>query len=302
MSDPQSPAYAKLPRNTINRYGKPRGESLFLSPCHCQLARDGASVNLATGRYDAATINSIVSTTQVLHVSFPVPDDPFPAMIPMLGFVGSYADASLTPADPLDLYLHGYISSRLMRLGQSASPSSPPGDRRQQEQDPYAEDEHTGGFPLTIAATHLDGLVLALTPNHHSYNYRSAVMHGFARAVDDAAEKLWAMERITDGVLQGRWAGSRTPPTKAEMTSTQILRVRIVDASAKVRRGPPGDDRADLRDGELRAKTWSMFLFLSFLLLSFSLSPFCVRDPFRSLLGQTGCRREDGWALNANEF
>jgi len=25
------------------------------------------------------------------------------------------------------------------------------------------------GLPLTIAATHLDGLVLALTPNHHSY-------------------------------------------------------------------------------------------------------------------------------------
>jgi hypothetical protein len=34
------------------------------------------------------------------------------------------------------------------------------------------------GLPLTIAATHLDGLVLSLTPNSHSYNYRSSIIHG----------------------------------------------------------------------------------------------------------------------------
>ncbi len=40
------------------------------------------------------------------------------------------------------------------------------------------------------------------------------------------------------------------------MTSTQILKVRIVDASAKVRAGMPGDDKADLADKELRERTW----------------------------------------------
>ena len=40
------------------------------------------------------------------------------------------------------------------------------------------------------------------------------------------------------------------------MTSTQILKVRVVDASAKVRTGGPGDDRADLKDEELRKKVW----------------------------------------------
>lgn len=64
------------------------------------------------------------------------------------------------------------------------------------------------------------------------------------------------MEKITNGVVDDRWANSRIPPTKTEMTSTQILKVRIVDASAKVRSGWPGDDRNDLKNDELRAKTW----------------------------------------------
>jgi hypothetical protein len=43
------------------------------------------------------------------------------------------------------------------------------------------------------------------------------------------------------------------------MTSTQILRVRIVDASAKIRTGAPSDDRADMKNEELRAKTCELF-------------------------------------------
>ncbi|KAF8852411.1 hypothetical protein BDZ45DRAFT_678387 [Acephala macrosclerotiorum] len=214
MSDSEAPTYPKLPRNTVNRYGKPRG------------------------KYDYKSIHKIVNTVQVLHVSFPAPNsEPFPAMIPMLGFMASYTDQGAPLTEPLDLYLHGYISSRLMKLG-STSPS----------------DEE--GLPLTIAATHLDGLVLALTPNHHSYNYRSVILHGYATPVTDADERMWAMEKITNGVVDHRWENTRIPPTKTEMTSTQILKVRVVDASAKVRAGYPSDDRADLKDEELRAKTW----------------------------------------------
>ncbi|KUJ23019.1 uncharacterized protein LY89DRAFT_574463 [Mollisia scopiformis] len=214
MADSDSPTYPKLPRNTVNRYGKPRG------------------------KYDYETIHKIVNSVQVLHVSFPAPNsDPFPAMIPMLGFMASFTDPNASLTEPLDLYLHGYISSRLMKLGNTS-----------------LSDEE--GLPLTIAATHLDGLVLALTPNHHSYNYRSAIMHGYATPVTDADEKMWAMEKITNGVIDNRWENSRIPPTKTEMTSTQILKVRVVDASAKVRTGNPGDDRADLKNEELRSKVW----------------------------------------------
>ena len=41
------------------------------------------------------------------------------------------------------------------------------------------------------------------------------------------------------------------------MTSTQILKVRIVDASAKVRAGTTHDDRVDMKNEEVRAKTWT---------------------------------------------
>lgn len=140
-----------------------------------------------------------------MHVSFqnPDPEDPFPAMLPMIGFMASYGNPSATTSDPLDLYLHGYVSSRLMRLGATST------------------GEHEG-LPVTVGATHLDGLVLALTPNNHSYNYRSVVLHGFASPVIDAEEKLWAMEKITNSVVTDRWNNTRVPPTKTEMTSTQV--------------------------------------------------------------------------------
>jgi len=214
MTDSESlPGYAKEIRNTVNRY-KPRA------------------------RYDFLTIHTIVNASPVLHVSFPTPDpeDPFPALLPMIGFIGSFSnpDASLS-SEGLDIYLHGYVSSRIMKLSSTQE-----------------------GLPMTISATHFDGIVLALTPNNHSYNYRSAILQGYATPLGDeeVEEKLWAMERITDGVVSGRWAQTRVPPNKTEMKSTQILRVRVVSASAKIRKGEPHDDRGDLQDDGIRAKTW----------------------------------------------
>ena len=52
------------------------------------------------------------------------------------------------------------------------------------------------GSPVCIAATHVDGLVLAVSPFNHSCNYRSAIIHGWANIVTDTAEKLYALERI----------------------------------------------------------------------------------------------------------
>lgn len=37
---------------------------------------------------------------------------------------------------------------------------------------------------MTIAATIVDGIVLSLTPNSHSYNYRSAVLFGYGSLVE----------------------------------------------------------------------------------------------------------------------
>ena len=103
----------------------------------------------------------------------------------------------------------------------------------------------------------MDGLVLALAPFHNSCNYRSAIAYGRATLVTDEAEKLYAMTKITDNMLPGRWDKSRSPPTPAELKSTSILKVRVESASAKVRTGGPSDDRKDLKDEALREGTWT---------------------------------------------
>ena len=169
----------------------------------------------------------------------------------MIGRMGSFARPSADLSDPLDLYLHGYVSSRLMNVSRSAPSSSSSSSSSDGQGPPPA------GLPVTIAASHVDGLVLALTPNHHSYNYRSAVLFGHAEVVADPAEKLWAMELVTDGVIPHRWAATRVPPNPAEMQSTSMLRVRIAAGSAKIRTGGPREDRDDLADPALIASTWT---------------------------------------------
>ena len=113
------------------------------------------------------------------------------------------------------------------------------------------------GLPVCIAATKVDGLVLSLTPNSHSYNYRSAVLQGYGRPVEDVKEKVWAMEQITNKVVPDRWRNSRVPPDKVEMTSTMILRVKIETGSAKIRHGEPHDEAKDLDREDVTSSVWT---------------------------------------------
>jgi hypothetical protein len=110
---------------------------------------------------------------------------------------------------------------------------------------------------VCVAATHVDGLVLSLTPFNHSINYRSAVLHGEAELVTDAAEKMFAMELLTESVMPGRWAESRTPPDTGELASTGILRMKIESASAKIRDGGVNDDKKDLKRDDVTGKIWT---------------------------------------------
>ena len=83
------------------------------------------------------------------------------------------------------------------------------------------------------------------------------MVYGYATIVTDEKEALYAMELITNNLLPNRWAKSRNPPTKAELSSTSILKVRIVSASAKIREGGPSEDRADLKNKDLVKNTWT---------------------------------------------
>ena len=100
------------------------------------------------------------------------------------------------------------------------------------------------GADVCVTTTIVDGIVAARSAFHHSMNYRSAVVLGTARLVDDDAERLRAMEMITEHVLPGRWSEARHP-SDAESKGTLILALAIEEFSVKTRSGPPADDEAD---------------------------------------------------------
>ena len=154
----------------------------------------------------------------------------------MIGTMGSFEHPSAGLNDPMDCYLHGYVSSGIMK---------------------HARSNPEKGLPITVAATKVDGVVLSLTPNSHSYNYRSAVLFGYGSLVDDIDEKVWAMQLVTDSVVPGRWNNTRTPPDGAEMASTTILKVKIVNGSGKIRTGGPGDEKKDTKRGDVVDKIWT---------------------------------------------
>lgn len=153
----------------------------------------------------------------------------------MIGVMASFEYPSSGIDEPMDCYLHGYVSSRIMRLAKDSEK----------------------GLPVCISATKVDGLVLSLTPNSHSYNYRSAVLQGYAKPVEDVDEKVFAMEQITNKVVAERWQNTRTPPDKVEMTSTMILKVTIETGSGKIRHGEPHDEAKDLDREDVTSSVWT---------------------------------------------
>ena len=117
------------------------------------------------------------------------------------------------------LYLHGSAAGRTMRALRE-------------------------GAPACVTVSLVDGLVLARSAMHHSANYRSVVVVGSARAVDDPAEKLEAFRAIVEHIVPGRWRDVRHP-TGNELKATAVAALSIDEASAKVRTGPPVDDEED---------------------------------------------------------
>ena len=158
------------------------------------------------GRYQRETIDAILDEGVVGHVAFVVDQQPY--AMPML--YGRDGDV---------LYLHGSPLSRL--LGSLA-----------------------GGVSLCFTVTLLDGLVLARSAFHHSVNYRSVVVLGSAYPVRDREAKHAALRTIVDHVVPGRSADARGPNDQ-ELDATEVVALRLDEASAKVRTGPPVDAGED---------------------------------------------------------
>jgi nitroimidazol reductase NimA-like FMN-containing flavoprotein (pyridoxamine 5'-phosphate oxidase superfamily) len=159
------------------------------------------------GAFDRAAIDAILDEAFVCHIAFVVDGQPF--AIPT-GFV-RVGDA---------LYIHGSAASRMVR-------------------------QLATGLDVCCTVTLVDGLVLARSAFHHSMNYRSVVVLGKARLVEDREEKVAALRGFTDHVVPGRWTELR-PITDQELKGTSVLALPIEEASAKVRTGPPRDDGDDL--------------------------------------------------------
>jgi nitroimidazol reductase NimA-like FMN-containing flavoprotein (pyridoxamine 5'-phosphate oxidase superfamily) len=158
------------------------------------------------GHYDRETIYKTLDEALICHVAFVENGQPF--VIPI-----NFARVDDT------IVLHGAKASRLLKH--------------------IAE-----GNPVCIEATVVDGLVLARSVFHHSVNYRSVVLFGTGRPVEDENEKLAALEAVTEHLIPGRWREARLPNRK-ELNATRVVSIKIDEASAKVRVGPPIDDPED---------------------------------------------------------
>jgi nitroimidazol reductase NimA-like FMN-containing flavoprotein (pyridoxamine 5'-phosphate oxidase superfamily) len=157
-------------------------------------------------RYDEAAVHAVLDAGLVAHVGFVEAGRPL--VIPML-----YA------REAGRLLLHGARKARIVRL---LGP----------------------GAAACANVTLLDGIVVARSAFNSSMNYRSAVVFGSARTLEDDGERLHALRVISEHVLPGRWAELRGP-TPRELAMTAVVELRIESASAKIAEGPPQDEEED---------------------------------------------------------
>lgn len=98
---------------------------------------------------------------------------------------------------------------------------------------------------VCINICELDGLVLARSAFHHSVNYRSVSLFGIPEIIDDYAEKVRHFELFIDKVSPNRWSQLR-PVTEQEVLATGLVRIKIDNASVKLRAEGVIDDDADM--------------------------------------------------------
>ena len=158
------------------------------------------------GSYDLGVIHAVLDDAFVCHVAFSVDAQPY-AMAMAFGRIDD------------QIYLHAASVGRLAKTS-------------------------VAGLSMCVTVTLIDGLVLARSAFHHSVNYRSVVVLGRARIVDDPGEKESALRAIVNHVVPNRWDEVRAPSAQ-EMKATAVLAIAIDEASAKVRTGGPIDDEED---------------------------------------------------------
>ncbi|MFM8990778.1 MAG: pyridoxamine 5'-phosphate oxidase family protein [Alphaproteobacteria bacterium] len=158
------------------------------------------------GAYDRATIDAILDAQPLAHVGYLL--DGAPLVTPTLQW-----------REGDHVYWHGSSASRML--------------------------ERCDGAEVCVTVTLMDGMVMARSAYNHSVNYRSVMLLGRARIVDEREEKRERLRTMVEHMFPGRWDRLRAM-TELEFKATTVLSLPIDEVSAKIRKGPPGDDDADL--------------------------------------------------------
>ena len=156
--------------------------------------------------YDKQTVFAVLDAALVAHVAFV--QDGAPVVVPMI--YGREGDT---------LYLHGARKARVVRM---------------LEQTPR----------VCLNVTLVDGIVFARSAFNSSMNYRSAMVYGTPRLIEDEAGKLHGMKVISEHTMPGRWDELREP-LEREVKMTGVIALDIESASAKVSAGMPDDEDED---------------------------------------------------------
>lgn len=159
------------------------------------------------GSHDRRQVHAILDEGLICHVGFAVDGQPY--VIPM-----GYA------RDGERLLLHGGVASRLMKHLRS-------------------------GAEVCVTVTLLDGLVVARSGFSSSMNYRSVVVFGHGRPIEDEQEKARALDVLADHLMPGRSREYRHHLSK-ELAATEVIEIPLTEATAKARSGPPHDLEKDL--------------------------------------------------------
>ena len=157
------------------------------------------------GAHDPSVLHTIIDAIPLCSVGYVFDGQP-------------YVTPTLHWREGDHIYWHGSSASRMLRAVENT--------------------------PVCLTVSITDGIVLARAGFHHSINYRSVMMLGTARKVDDTEEKESRLRTFVESMFPGRWDMLR-PPTGQEIKATTVMTMPIDEASAKIRQGPPGDDEED---------------------------------------------------------
>jgi nitroimidazol reductase NimA-like FMN-containing flavoprotein (pyridoxamine 5'-phosphate oxidase superfamily) len=159
------------------------------------------------GSHDFKLACEVLDTGKICHVGFSLDEQPY--VVPM-----AYARMGE------QLLIHGSVASRLVKN--------------------LAE-----GLRCCVTVTHFDGLVYARSTFNSSMNYRSVMVFGLARVIEDSDEKRDGIQVLVDHLMPGRRADLRKSTIK-ELNATSLLALPIETFSSKCRSGPPDDSKSDL--------------------------------------------------------